>query len=279
MLPTLSLAFALAASPAAVSPRDVPTPPDAAAPMAPPAPATPAGVWLGLLFGDAVDGGVQVVAVVPGGPADAGGLRDGDLLVSLGAIETPNRRALDSAIRALRPGSTVQATIIRQGKTEKLPFKVQSRTAPVPMVIAWDDAGLPSGPSVAGMAMEPISKELRAFYGAPGDLGVLVVSLGSEGEAAAAGVKVGDVIVRASGKSVRAPIDLLQAFFRSRLPKVQIEIVRNRKPLKLEVATGRELPEGVRQDELERLAADRQRLQEELRRIEVEMEQLRREER
>jgi S1-C subfamily serine protease len=281
MILTLSLGFALAAAPASVPPPEVPAPPDAPAAVAPPAPPSPADAWLGLLFGDAVDGGVQVVAVVPGGPADAAGLRDGDLLVSLGTLDTPDRRALEKAIRALKPGATVKATIIRRGRTESLPLRVQARrSTPVPLVMTWEDAAVvPAGPSVAGMTTESIPKELRTFYGAPEDLGVLVTSLEPDGEAAAAGVKVGDVVVRASGRGVRAPFDAVRAFLQSRMPKVQLEVVRNRKPLKLEVATGRELPEGAREEELARLAAERARLQEELRRIEIELEQLRREER
>lgn len=220
------------------------------------------------------------MAVVPGGPADAGGLRDGDLLVALGSAETPNRRALENAIRAIRPGATIQATVIREGRTEHWPLKIQARGAePIPFAFAFDTERMPGGPSVAGMQTETIPKELRAFYGAPGDAGVLVTALEPGGPAAAAGVKVGDVVVRASGRTVRVPMDAVRAFLQSRLPNVVLEVVREKKPVRLEVATGREFPEGMREEELARLAAERARLQDELRRIEVELEQLRREER
>ena len=106
-----------------------------------------------------------------------------------------------------------------------------------------------------------------------------MTSVEPDAEAAAAGVKVGDVVIRASGRTVRAPLDAVRAFLQSRVPKVVLEVVRDRKTLKLEVATGHELPQGARQDEIERLNAERARLQDELRRIEIEMEQLRREER
>ena len=38
------------------------------------------GAWLGILIGEALDGGVQIVAVVPGGPAERAGLQGGDVL-------------------------------------------------------------------------------------------------------------------------------------------------------------------------------------------------------
>jgi S1-C subfamily serine protease len=280
MILVASLLLALAAAPAAPAevPPAAPLPPVEA--PEPPDPPSPADAWLGLLFGDAVDGGVQVVAVVPGGPADAGGLKDGDLLVALGSLETPNRRALERAIRAVKPGATIQATVIRQGRTVNRPLRIQARRAePIPFAFAFDTDAIPRGLAVAGMETEPISKELRAFYGAPEDAGVLVTSVELEGEAATAGVKVGDVVVRASGRSARVPLDVVRSFLQARVPKVELEVVRNRKPMKIEVATGHELPEGARKDEIERLGAERRRLQEELRRIEIEMEQLRREER
>lgn len=274
------LLLAVAAAPAAPAqaPPASPVPPVQA--PEPPDPPSPADAWLGLLFGDAVDGGVQVVAVVPGGPADSGGLEDGDLLVALGNLETPNRRALERAIRALRPGATIQATVIRKGRTVNRPLRIQARRAePVPFAFAFDGDAIPRGLTVAGMETESIPRELRAFYGAPDDAGVLVTSVEVEGDAATAGVKVGDVIVRASGRSVRAPLDLVRVFLQSRVPRVVLEVVRDRKSTKLEVPTGHELPEGARQDEIERLDAERLRLQEELKRVEIEMEQLRREER
>ena len=39
------------------------------------------GAWLGVWLGDAVDGGAQVVALVPRGPAFVSGIRIGDIIV------------------------------------------------------------------------------------------------------------------------------------------------------------------------------------------------------
>ena len=195
-------------------------------------------------------------------------------------MDTPNRRALEEAIRALKPGSTIQATVIRQGRTEKRPLRIQARrTEPFPFTRWYAGDAVPRGLAVAGMETESIPKELRAFYGAPEDAGVLVTAVELEGEAAKAGVKVGDVVVRASGRTVRIPLDAVRVFLQTRVPKVVLDVVRDRKPLRIEVPTGHELPQGVRQEEIERLNAERARLQDELRRIEIEMEQLRREER
>ena len=126
-------------------------------------------MWLGLLFGDAVDGGVQVVAVVPGGPADSGGLKDGDLLVSLGNVDTPNRRALETAIRSLKPGNTVQATVIRQGRTEKRPIRIQARRMePVPFSFAFGADAVPRGLAVAGMETERFRRSSALSTAPPG---------------------------------------------------------------------------------------------------------------
>ena len=49
-------------------------------------PDEPSAPWMGVFLGDAVDGGVQIVALVPGGPAQAGGLQRGDVLVRVGGL-------------------------------------------------------------------------------------------------------------------------------------------------------------------------------------------------
>src|SRR5690348_3788919 len=59
--------------------------------------------------------GVGVVAVTGGGPADQAGLKAGDVIVSVGAQETPDTTALSQALAAASPGDQVTLTVSRDG--------------------------------------------------------------------------------------------------------------------------------------------------------------------
>ncbi len=63
------------------------------------------------------DGGSRISEVTPGGPADAAGLRTGDIITSLQGRETSDSTELVVAIRSFAPGETVQLTFLRGGQT------------------------------------------------------------------------------------------------------------------------------------------------------------------
>lgn len=76
---------------------------------------------------------------------------------------------------------------------------------------AWEDMMKPLahlGAGRIGVDVQAMTPELREYFGAPGDRGVLVAEVEKDGPADAAGVRVGDVIVAARGEAVRAPMDL-----------------------------------------------------------------------
>lgn len=63
------------------------------------------------------DGGSRISEITPGGPADAAGLRSGDIITSLQGRDTSDSTELVVAIRSFAPGETVQLTFIRGGQT------------------------------------------------------------------------------------------------------------------------------------------------------------------
>jgi membrane-associated protease RseP (regulator of RpoE activity) len=62
-----------------------------------------------------------------------------------------------------------------------------------------------------GVAMVDLTPELREFFGAPKDAGVLVSSLTDNGPAAKAGLRVGDVITAVNGKPVESMREVVSA--------------------------------------------------------------------
>jgi hypothetical protein len=70
--------------------------------------------------------GVLLAGVRAGGPAEAGGLRRGDILVRLGSHEIRSVEDLMYALGASKPGETATAHVLRDGKEVKLPVTFQS---------------------------------------------------------------------------------------------------------------------------------------------------------
>ena len=87
-----------------------------------------------------------------------------------------------------------------------------------------------------GTYMESLNKELLEFFGVKEESGLLVNRLTKDGPAEKAGIKVGDVVVRVDGKKVTTVGDLSEFIQdKKKGDKVKLEIIRDKKPLTLEV--------------------------------------------
>jgi hypothetical protein len=74
--------------------------------------------------------GVLLAGVRPGGGAEKGGLRKGDVLVRLGKSEVASVEDLMFVLNASKPGETVPATVLRDGKELKLEVTFQESQRP-----------------------------------------------------------------------------------------------------------------------------------------------------
>jgi Tol biopolymer transport system component len=74
--------------------------------------------------------GVLLAGVRPGGAAEKGGLRRGDLLVRLGVHEVTSVEELMYVLNASKPGETVTAVVLRDGKETKLDVTFQESQRP-----------------------------------------------------------------------------------------------------------------------------------------------------
>lgn len=207
----------------------------------------PAGKgWLGVWLGDAVDGGAEVLAVVPGGPAQRAGLLQGDRIVLAADRSVANQQELGRVLESRRAGERVELHVLRSGEAHALVVELGSR-APRPPAEAPDaPLALPRvlqiAPGVrlidvggAQVAVESIPPALRVHFGAPADSGVLVTRVAERSPVARTGLRVGDVLVRLAGKPVvdsREVRAILQAW--NGAAAMSAEIVRNRAPLQLD---------------------------------------------
>jgi len=79
----------------------------------------PKRAWLGM-FAESLEEGVIVAGIVPGGPGDKGGLREGDLIVSLDAQEVSSRRELYMSLWRHEPGERLTLEVMRDNAVRRL---------------------------------------------------------------------------------------------------------------------------------------------------------------
>jgi serine protease Do len=137
--------------------------------------------------------GVLVNQVEPDGPADKGGLKQGDV------IRTYNGQMVDSVdrFRALvagtGPGSEITVGILREGKPETLKITLGEQPSGVGGPGGTERA--PSEGTLRGISVQNLTPSIRDQLGLPPNVrGVVISELDPSCPAAQAGLQPGDVI-------------------------------------------------------------------------------------
>lgn len=102
--------------------------------------------------------------------------------------------------------------------------------------IEWSPAGVivPGKRTFLGVNVVDISEDLRAYFRAPGDRGVLVSQVEKDTPADKAGLKAGDVIVGIDGKTIDSSGDLRRTIRdHEGNDSIEIEIIRSGAPQKI----------------------------------------------
>ncbi len=240
----LAVAAALAMTPAPVTaPATAATP--AAAPPAPLAPPTPPPPpppqqerrgWLGVVVSsdDEQEGkGARIEDVEEDSPADAAGLKRGDRILEIDGKSVDDAYDVRHAIGRMNPGDSIRILIDRDGDEKTLTATLADRPGRrAPRAFMWhqgdegDDEGTPPGDHPGhhaeffsfggsrtwlGVDVQPMSEELRSYFKAPRDMGVLVNKVMEDTPAERAGLKAGDVIIGVDGKDVSDQGDISRA--------------------------------------------------------------------
>src|SRR5690606_1690778 len=204
--------------------------------------------------------GALVGTVSPGGAAAEAGIREGDIITRLDALDLARQsdpaRALVQQMQQLEPDRKISLEVLREGK--KMNFEVTPRSGPTVAPLRIDevmprlplrsrDAGQPHlrrsfgilderaqvagiNAAFAGMEFATLSERLGSYFGV--DSGVLVVRTGA---GAPFGLQDGDVILAIDG---RAPTSAQHAgrILRSYQPgeKVKLRVQRDRKAIDID---------------------------------------------
>jgi S1-C subfamily serine protease len=168
--------------------------------------------------------GVLIQTVAPGSPAAAAGLQAEDVLVEMGGKPVYSAERLQWLVRQATEGEAIPVKLQRgEGlQTTSVAFPVASADAQ-----AAETSAPSGGWPVLGVRFQPMTPDLRAAFGAPEDVGVLVAEVMGAGAAEKAGVTAGDIIVRIDRRVIRSAHDVHRALgFFNPGESVELELVR-----------------------------------------------------
>ncbi len=153
--------------------------------------------------GNAV-GGVYVLDVVAGGPADKTGMAQGDLVIKLDGKAVVNKQMLPSLVAAHEPGTTVTLTVLRNGQEKTFAVILGDLDNPN-MALAYpiDSQANQASPDA------PIGIDVRDLEAADkvGVPGVKVTRVHPNSVADMMGLARGDVITNLGGEAVTSVTD------------------------------------------------------------------------
>jgi serine protease Do len=165
--------------------------------------------WIGVMIQDLTEelarsfglkgtDGVLVADVVPGAPADAGGIKRGDVIASINGEQIENVHELSRMIAGTKPQSQLDVTVTREQKTQNLKIQAgampQEEAAAVPAESQMSQQQEGSKEQL-GLAIQTLTPEISARLGwGQNEKGVLVSGVDPMSKAERAGLEMGDLI-------------------------------------------------------------------------------------
>jgi len=147
--------------------------------------------------------GVLVAQVIPGDPADKGGMKTGDVIVKAAGQGVNNPGELLQRIAGMRPGDKVQLTVWRLNHNVDLTITLGERKAN--FMAEQEQRGVkPNAPAMElGLGMRPVEggEEAQAL-GLAKPQGLLIMEIKAGSVASQVDIQPGDVIIEANNRPV-----------------------------------------------------------------------------
>jgi serine protease Do len=158
--------------------------------------------------------GALVATVIEGGPAEKAGVRAGDVVLEFDGKDVEEMRRLPRIVAETDVEKAVDVVLWRDGSKHVVTVKVGALDEGEEKMAARASAKEGKGASEdiddLGLTVAVIDDKLRERFDIDADTtGVVVTEVDASGNAAAKGVRAGDVIVEVSQEPVSTPADLL----------------------------------------------------------------------
>lgn len=182
--------------------------------------------------------GALVAAVTPGGPAEAGGIRQGDVILTFDGRKVAEMRRLPRMVAETGIGKAVEVVVWRN-KSERVELSIELGELPDDEQMAAlspeePEPGDAGSVQELGLTLSSITPEIRQQYALDEDLeGVVVTEVEAAGNAAEKGLQPGDVIIEVDQDPVSTPGEVAQRVTQSKnegYRVVTLLVIRNGDP-------------------------------------------------
>ena len=145
-------------------------------------------------------GGTLVARVVDGGPADKAGIEPGDVITSVNKKTVRNESEAINAIGLMSPGTSVNLTIVRNGKARDVVAKIGEY--PSDDIQTAKSKGANREETAFGLTLQKLTPENRQKYNLDSKQGLLVLAVTESSEGERVGLQPGDLIMAVNNKPV-----------------------------------------------------------------------------
>lgn len=156
--------------------------------------------------------GALVADVVPGGPADKGGIKRGDVITAYNGKVVEDSHHLPVLVAATPINQEVTVTILRQGEEQKLSMKVGQLPAEKTII---EQSGHPTT-GKWGLQLGDINSQIAQRFHLKEEKGVVVAGVEPGSNADEAGIQRGDLILEVNRQPVDSVKDALEKINRSK---------------------------------------------------------------
>ncbi len=155
--------------------------------------------------------GALVSDVTPEGPAEGAGLEAQDAIISVDGSKIADSRDLARKVAGYSPGSEVDVVVWRDNAKKTIPVKL-GRFPSSSAEIAALQEGKPAAPKVTelqqlGLSLKKVSKKAKTD---DDEGGVEIAEVDQDSDAAAKGLKAGDIVLEVQGVEVKESDDVVK---------------------------------------------------------------------
>ena len=192
--------------------------------------------------------GSLVASVQPKGPAAAGGIQQGDVILSFDGQTVHETRELPRIVAETPAGKTVNVDVWRDGARKTISLTVAQMKDEKQVASADGNSGSDQSPAgvanqVLGVQLATLTSDMRQQLGLADDVkGVVVTDVDQQGAAAQQGLRQGDVIEEVGRKPVVNPAEvdqIVQHAVESKKPAVLLLVNRQGNEVFLAVKVGK----------------------------------------
>ncbi|WP_166417100.1 Do family serine endopeptidase [Cochlodiniinecator piscidefendens] len=172
--------------------------------------------WLGVRIQDVGDDVAEalglsdargaLVSDVPAGPAEDGGILAGDVILSFDGTDVQDTSDLVRQVGNSAVGQAVRVVVFRDGGTQTLLVTLGRREtaeAANEPAASPDEPVEPSSTSILGLELSEITDEMREQLGfAPNVIGLVVMDVDPDSDAASKGVQIGDLVTEVGQRAI-----------------------------------------------------------------------------